>query len=569
MVKKNIFWNISIRHSVYLLIYVIMAFILNEILIIGNDYIAKATDNMLSGEEVIFSSFLVPLLVMVIAGSAASYIKSISGNDFSVRVQRDVKSQAGRRLIELPYCYFDEKGTGSIMTKLISDVGEAGRFFSEILPELLINIITVATVTVYIVGMDVSLVIVLFVSYPVMLLIADRLSKRLERIAKRWRGRMDDRADVAYDAIQGIAVGRSYQLYDIMKRKIDGIIDDIADQACKSTRISSAGYVMQHTLTLIPVIFCYLFALREVLTGKITTGEMLAFTVLIGRIMYPLADIVFCVNDICQIGVSLNRIQEIFEYEKESGGTGNFKAEGSPVISVQNLVFSYDGTNPVLNNASFTVKAGEKVAFVGGSGEGKSTIFRILCGFYKKQSGKYELFGHEFDEWELSAARNCFSVVSQNVFLFPESIRQNVAYGREDATREEIIEACKNANIHDFIMNLPEGYDTLAGERGVRLSGGEKQRISIARAFLKNAPILLLDEPTAAIDEKTEKLIQEAIDRISEGKTVLTIAHRLSTIKNSDRIYVIEKGRVAESGTHESLLALNGIYGGLYGKENE
>lgn len=143
-----------------------------------------------------------------------------------------------------------------------------------------------------------------------------------------------------------------------------------------------------------------------------------------------------------------------------------------------------------------------------------------------------------------------------------------MAYGREDATREEVIEACKNANIHDFIMGLPEGYDTLAGERGVRLSGGEKQRISIARAFLKNAPVLLLDEPTAAIDEKTEQQIQEAIDRISKDKTVLTIAHRLSTIKKSDRIYVIDKGRVAESGTHESLIALNGIYGGLYGKED-
>lgn len=568
MVKKNIFLNIGIRHGAYLLGYIVTAFILNEILIIGNDYIAKATDHMLSGEEVVFSSFLVPLLIMVAAGSVASYLKSLSGNYFSVKVQRDIKSQAGRRLTELPYCYFDERGTGSIMTKLISDVGEAGRFFSEILPELLVNIIAVATVTVYVAKMDVYLIIVLFISYPIMLIVADWLSKRLTGIVKRWRTRMDDRTEAAYDAIQGIVVGRSYQLYNVMKRRIDGIIDDIAEQACKSTRVSSAGWVMKNTITMIPVIFCYLFALREVLTGKITTGEMLAFTVLLGRILHPLGDIVFCVNDIRQIGVSLSRIQEIFEFEKEGGGTEDFGIQGQPVISFENLVFSYDGNNRVLDKVSFTVQKGEKVAFVGGSGEGKSTIFKILCGFYKKQDGEYKLFGHDFEEWELSAARNCFSMVSQNVFLFPESIWQNVAYGREDATRDEVIEACKNANIHDFIMGLPEGYDTLAGERGVRLSGGEKQRISIARAFLKNAPILLLDEPTAAIDEKTEQQIQEAIDRISKDKTVLTIAHRLSTIKNSDRIYVIDKGRVAESGTHESLLALNGIYGGLYGKED-
>lgn len=568
MVKKNIFINISARHGVYLLVYIAMSFILNELLIMGNDYIAKATDSMLLGEEVIFSSFIIPLMIVVAAGTVTSYLKSLSGNCFSVKVQKDIKIQAGRRLTELPYCYFDEKGTGSIMTKLISDVSEAGRFFSEILPELLINIITVATVTVYIVKMDVYLIVVLFITYPIMLLIADWLSKRLTKIVKRWRSRMDDRTEAAYDAIQGIVVGRSYQLYDVMKRRINSIIDDIADQACKSTRVSSAGYVIKNTINLIPIILCYLFALREVLAGKITTGEILAFIVLLGRIIFPLGDIVFCVNDIRQIGVSLKRIQEIFEFEKEGGGTKNFGDQGVPVIKFENLEFSYDGINRVLDRASFTVEKGEKVAFVGGSGEGKSTIFKILCGFYKKQSGEYKLFGHDFDDWELSAARSCLSMVSQNVFLFPESIWQNVAYGREGATRDEVIEACKNANIHDFIMSLPEGYDTLAGERGIRLSGGEKQRISIARAFLKNAPILLLDEPTAAIDEKTEQQIQEAIDRISKDKTVLTIAHRLSTIKKSDRIYVIDKGRVAESGTHESLIALNGIYGGLYGKEN-
>lgn len=568
MVKKNIFINISARHGVYLLVYIAMSFILNELLIMGNDYIAKATDSMLLGEEVIFSSFIIPLMIVVAAGTVTSYLKSLSGNCFSVKVQKDIKIQAGRRLTELPYCYFDEKGTGSIMTKLISDVSEAGRFFSEILPELLINIITVATVTVYIVKMDVYLIVVLFITYPIMLLIADWLSKRLTKIVKRWRSRMDDRTEAAYDAIQGIVVGRSYQLYDVMKRRINSIIDDIADQACKSTRVSSAGYVIKNTINLIPIILCYLFALREVLAGKITTGEILAFIVLLGRIIFPLGDIVFCVNDIRQTGVSLKRIQEIFEFEKEGGGTKNFGDQGVPVIKFENLEFSYDGIHRVLDKASFTVEKGEKVAFVGGSGEGKSTIFKILCGFYKKQGGEYKLFGHDFDDWELSAARSCLSMVSQNVFLFPESIWQNVAYGREGATRDEVIEACKNANIHDFIMSLPEGYDTLAGERGIRLSGGEKQRISIARAFLKNAPILLLDEPTAAIDEKTEQQIQEAIDRISKDKTVLTIAHRLSTIKKSDRIYVIDKGRVAESGTHESLIALNGIYGGLYGKEN-
>ena len=202
----------------------------------------------------------------------------------------------------------------------------------------------------------------------------------------------------------------------------------------------------------------------------------------------------------------------------------------------------------------------------GGSGEGKTTIFKLLCGFYEIGGGQYRLFGHSFVDWNLEAARKCFSQVSQNIFLFPGTIRQNVACGKENATEKEIVEACKNANIHDFIMELPQGYETLVGERGVLLSGGQRQRISIARAFLKNAPILLLDEPTASVDVASEQKIQEAIDRVAIGRTVIIIAHRLSTIKNVKKIYVVSGGKIAEAGNHEELLGKRGIYAQMYAK---
>ncbi len=567
--RKNLYIEIGAKHGLLLLIYVVAATILNAVVISGNEYLARATDSLLGGETVQFQDFFLPLTIMIVAGTIMSYVQSLSGNNYSAKVQKDIKSKIGAHLLKLPYSYYDEKGTGSIMTKLVSDISEVGRFFAEIMPNLIVDFITVATVTMYLLQMDIMLIVVLFVTYPVLLVVADKLSRYLTSVVKKRRTSLDARTQTAYDAIQGIEVVRSYNLDKVMQKKINYYIDDVADQGCKSTKITSMGYVLRHAINTIPVVLCYMFALHEVMTGKITTGDMLAFSVLLNRILWPLGNIVFCVNDIREVGVSLKRVKEIYDREPEESGAQAFpmEASGGNVVEWKDITFSYDGERQVLNGMNLTIGQGQTVAFAGGSGEGKSTVFRILCGFYQKSGGSYKLFGHEFADWDLGAARNCFSYVSQNVFLFPESIWRNVAYGKENATKEEVIEACKNANIHDFIMNLPDGYDTLVGERGVRLSGGERQRISIARAFLKNAPILLLDEPTAAVDAGTEELLQEAINRISQGKTVIIIAHRLSTIMEADKIYVVEGGRIAESGTHTELIEKNGIYASMHGKE--
>lgn len=567
--KNNLYLDVGMRHGILLFLYLGAAAVINAVVISGNDYLARATDTLLGGGTVEFSRFFLPLGVMIVLGTVMTYIRDICAYNYSAVVQRDIRGKIGAHLLVLPYSYYDEKGTGSIMTKLISDISEVGRFFSEIMPELLVDFITVLTVSVYLLKMDMMLTLILFVTFPVLMVVADRLSRHLSSVAGKRRSSIDARTKVAYDAISGMEVVRSYNLYDVMQNKINYYIDDVAEQGCKSTKITSRGYVLRHTVNTIPVVVCYLFALHELMNGKITTGDMLAFSVLLSRIIYPLSNIVFCVNDIREVNVSLRRVKELYDQPLEESGTGMFAMEGTDkdVIAWKDVTFSYDGERSVLNGVSLQIAQGSTVAFAGGSGEGKSTIFKILCGFYRVSGGSYQLFGHEYREWEIGAARNCFSYVSQNVFLFPESIWKNVAYGKENATKEDVIEACKNANIHEFIVNLPQGYDTMVGERGVRLSGGERQRISIARAFLKDAPILLLDEPTAAMDSGTEELLSEAVNRISAGKTVLIIAHRLSTIKDADTIYVIDKGRVAEAGTHEELLSLNGIYATMHGKE--
>lgn len=566
----------ALRYGYLLLLFLLFSFVLNEVLLRGNDLIAEAADRMLTGQQVSFPEAARSLLWMVALGTAAAYLKSIFGKNYSAAMQREVRSSLGRHLLKLPLSAFDEKGTGGIITRLVSDVEEMGRFFSEILPGLLVNLITVLTATIYLVQMDAALIVVLFASYPIMLVAADQLSKRLAELAKKMRTRMDERTEKAYDAIQGMAVGRSCNLYEFHKRRINTVIDNMVEQACKSTKISSLGWVLKNVLTTLPVLFCYLSALYETRQGRITVGDMLVFTVILNRILYPIGDIVFCANDLRESGVSLKRIQEIFDRQEEKKGgqitladCTREEAEGgaaAPAIRWRDVFFSYQGgkEHSVLNGMSFCVEAGRQTAFVGGSGEGKTTIFKLLCGFYERDGGEYQLFGHSFEEWNLEAARSCFSEVSQNVFLLPGTIRQNVACGKENASEEELVEACKNANIHDFIMGLPEGYETPVGERGVLLSGGQRQRISIARAFLKDAPVLLLDEPTASVDVESEMKIQEAIEKVAAGRTVIIIAHRLSTVRGAERIYVVSGGKIAEAGNHGELLEKQGVYAELY-----
>lgn len=573
--KKQKFWWKAMRTHVCLLIgYIVLAFVLNQIIIYGNDVIAKAADQVLGGQQTTLNGLLKTLAGLAVCGAVAAYGKGLCAGVYNAAIQRDVKNDLCTHILALPLGYFEKNGSGGLMTKLSSDMNAIGLFFAEVLPTLLIDLITVLTITVYLVKMDFMLIVILFVSYPLMLLVADRLSKRLAAIARGFRSRMDDRTQAAYDAVQGIAVGRSYNLYPVMKKRLDAIIDDIAAHGWKSTRISSLGWLLKGTITNIPVVVCYFFALYETLNGRITTGEMLAFTVLLGRILTPIGDLVFCLNEIREAGVAFERVQAVFEEPAEQENrehqgvvtvSGSAALEGGMTdndlaICWKDVTFSYQEKHPVLRGVSFQAKKGETIAFVGGSGEGKSTIVKLLCGFYQKEGGNFWLYGKAYEDWALASARACFSLVSQDVFLFPVSVWENVAYGKRGVAKAEVIEACKNANIHAFIEQLPQGYDTLVGERGVRLSGGERQRISIARAFLKDAPILLLDEPTAAVDEETEGLLQEAIARISKGRTVLIVAHRLSTVANADCIYVMEQGTVVEYGKHSELLERHGAY---------
>ncbi len=375
--KQKFWWQAAWKHSWLLLSYMALAFLLNQIIIYGNDTIAKAADQVLGGHQIALAGLLKALAVLAFAGAAAAFGKSFCSGVYNAVIQRDIKNRLCQHILGLRMGYFEKNGSGGLMTRLSSDMNEIGRFFTEIMPTLLVDLITVLTITFYFVKMDVMLIVILFASYPLMLIVADRLSKRLATIARGFRSRMDDRTQAAYDAIQGITVGRSYNLYPVMKKRLDTIIDDIAMHGWKSTRISSLGWLLKGTITNIPVIGCYFFALNETLNGRITTGEMLAFTVLLGRILTPIGDIVFCLNDVREAGVAFERVQKIFEEPAEAceaaGVLGNNALEDGLVrndlaICWKDVTFSYQPEHPVLRGVSFAAKKGETIAFVGGSG---------------------------------------------------------------------------------------------------------------------------------------------------------------------------------------------------------
>lgn len=545
--SKNPHLTDSVKKYWYLcLLYVLFSYALTQILVLGSDRIADATDSLFAGEAIVLQKFMVPFIVLMLLGGAAAFGKSYSKNTFSIRMQTDMRNMLIGKLVKIRTVYFDKEGTGALMNKLLSDMYQIEALFAECIPELLVAFVSIVTVCAYIGMQSVRLLFVTVVCYPILLWIANRLTKEVGAVAAVRRQLYDDLENSAYDAIQGILVGKVFNLYGLQKKRIDHIEDDIVKNESHRTKVLAVNYVMGDLVRWIPKLICYLFCLYEAGKGRMSVGAIFAYVMLLDQIARPMGNIPGQIASIKEYAVSVRRLQEVLNQEEEMSGTGDFAPEGDTVIELSHVSFGYSEEKEVLKDISLTVKKGSSVAFVGRSGGGKSTVMKILCGFYYPQKGQYRIYGHDFREWDIGALRRQIALVSQNVFLFPGSIAQNVAYGRIGASREEIMDACKKANIHDFIMQLPKGYETEVGERGARLSGGQKQRISIARAFLKNAPILLLDEPTSAVDVETEQGIQEVLREISRNRTVITIAHRLNTIEDADEIYVFEDGRIAE-----------------------
>lgn len=548
--KRKVFIKNMLRYWYMPVCGMLLLSLLNFAVVRGNEVISAVIDRMLAGETIEVGSFLMEFTILTLVGFVAAFVASAVSAKYGVLVSTRYRQQVAEKLYCMEYQYFDEHNSATVINKVNADLNEAEHFLNETFVMLLTDAIAVIIYADYVRRLNGSLFVLVLVCYPLVLWIANKLVKKIHSLTMTYREKSDTITGIAQDALNGILIVRSFGLETYFQEKMHAATLDLVDNEEKRAKVSNTALLIRKLIQWIPNILCAVYSIVLVMQGNLSIGELLAFILVLSKLVESFMGLPFGMVDAAGSIVSIQRVEEILNTQEEPSGKEKTPLEDETVLVFDNLTFGYGSQQTVLENAVFTVRKGENVAFVGESGGGKSTIFHLLCGFYRAQGGHYRLYGRNFTDWDTDKARDQFALVSQNVFLFPTTIEENVRYGRWDASREEIIEACKKAEIHDFIESLPMRYQTVVGERGAMLSGGQKQRIAIARAILKDAPILLLDEPTSAIDEGTEKEIQRAIARVSEGRTCLTIAHRLSTIQDADRIFEVKNKKIEEVGTY-------------------
>ena len=508
------------------------------------------------------------LLGIYVVKAVGTYIMGYYGHVVGVRMQKDMRRDLFDKYQRLPFSYFDDHKTGDLLSRLTGDLQNVSELAHHGPENLLLAVLMFVGAFIILININVTLTLIMFAVIPFIILFTTLTRRSMFEAMKNSRKEMANVNSALENSITGIRETKAYVAHHHERCKFAVTNNLFAKYRCQSMRwigiYSSVMDFLSDFLYLLVIFIGGVFMIR----GKIDAADFTAFLLYINMFLNPIHRFVTLFEQLQEGMSGFSRFYEIMNTpdEIDEGRVEISDIRGD--VSFEDVTFSYSvedtDAKAVISNLTLNLKAGDTVALVGPSGGGKSTICNLIPRFYNVTSGRITVDGHNVMDITLESLRRNIGIVSQSVFLFDGTVRDNIAYGKPDATDEEVVTAAKKANIHDFIMTLSDGYDTEVGERGVKLSGGQRQRISIARVFLKNPKLLILDEATSALDNVTEQQIQSSLEELSEGRTVIVVAHRLSTVKNADEIVVIDQSGIVERGSHEDLLALDGEYAKLY-----
>ncbi|MEO8738433.1 MAG: ABC transporter ATP-binding protein [Casimicrobiaceae bacterium] len=506
------------------------------------------------------------VVLIAIFGAVATYVDNYYTESVGQWVAHDLRVRIYDHLQRMSLGYYDHQQTGILLSTITNDVATVQSFASSATLGILVDLLTIIGVVGLMFWLNWDFALVAVAVTPFLLLFVSRFKTAVKKAQHQVRLHQADIVTVVQEGLESVRVVKAYGRQELEEQRLEDVSQATVDAALKARRVKS----MLSPVVTIVVALCTAFVLWRgaslIVKDVMTIGALTVFLAYLSKFFKPVQDLAKMTNSIAAAAVALERIQGILDTDNVIPERPNArvltKARGE--VQLEHVAFGYDPTLPILRDVSFSIAPGQMVGVVGTTGGGKSTVVGLIPRFYDPDSGRVLVDGVDVRDYTKQSLRSQIGFVLQDTVLFRGTIRDNIAYGRPGATEAEIVAAAKLANAHDFIMAMAHGYDSAVGERGLTLSGGQRQRIGIARAVIRDTPILILDEPTAALDTESERLVIEGLERLMKGRTVITIAHRLSTIRDANKIIVLDKGVVAEQGTHDELLARHGIYAELH-----